>query len=167
MKKLVVIFSASLLACAYVLGGGRTEVTTQAQEDPSAAGRIERKLKEKEPRFKFQTRGTGGKAIKHQWRSGKEFVTVSINEMESAEAARELLQMVVSSVSMGIITRELNLGDEAYLIKSSPQIIQQGPSNVGLQMRVNKVLISINATSEQAAKRFAKHMDDELKTKKQ
>lgn len=165
MKKLVVVFAAALLACAYALGGNNAVVTTQAQEDPSVAGRIERKLKEKESRFKYQARGTGGKAIKQQWRSGKEFVTVTINEMESAEEAAQTLQMVLGSVSMGVVTKEINLGDEAYLIRSSPQVVQQGPRNVGLEVRVGNVLLSINATSEQAAKRFAKHMDDELKIK--
>ncbi len=164
MKKLVIVFAAALLACASALGGGHGAVPTRGQEDPSAAGRIKRKLKEKEPRFKFRTRGTGGKAVKQQWRAGTEFVSVTINEMESAEAAAQTLQMVLGSVSMGVVSKEINLGDEAYLIRPSSQVIGQGPRNVGLEVRVGNVLISINSTSEHAAKRFAKHIDDELKT---
>lgn len=162
MKKLGFLFAAALLACAHLLGGTRGVVSTQAQEDPSVAGRVERRLREKEPRFKFQPRGTGGKAVKQQWRAGREFVTVTINEMESAEEAAQTLRMVLGSVSMGVVARELNLGDEAYLIRPSPQVVRQGPRNVALEVRLGHVLISINATSEQAARRFARHMEDEL-----
>src|SRR5688572_2751995 len=166
MKKLGLIFAVALFAGAYLLGGHHAVVTTSAQEDPSVPGRLERKLKEKERGFKFQARGTGGKSVKHQWRSGKDFVTVTISENGSPEEAAESLRWSINNVSMGVVTPEPGLGDEAYLVRSAPQVIEKKGENVSLIFRQGNVLITINSTAGHLARRFAKHMGDELKVKK-
>lgn len=164
MTKLIAFIMPILLLGDYALSV-QQGATTQAQVEISAAKKIERVLKLKEPKFKLTPRGTGSEAVKQQWQSGKEIATVNISETASAEEAAQYLQLSINSVSMGIITELKNIGDKAYLIKSSPRVIERKGGQVGLVFTRGNVLISINATSEHLAERFAKHMDDEVKVK--
>jgi len=164
MIKQIAVVAALLLLSTPVLSGYKWS-TTQARDDESHAGKIERALKTKEPKFKLQPRVTGGKAIKQQWRSGNEIATVNITEADSPEQAAEHLQMIVGSVSGGAVTKLEKIGHAAYIIKSSPQVIEKKGGRASLAFTQGSVVITITATSEQLAKRFAKHIDDDLKVK--
>lgn len=164
MTKLSAFIVPMLLLGSYALSEHQG-MTTQAQVGASAAKKIERVLKVKEPKFKLTPQGTGGKSIRQKWRAGQEVVTVTISEMESTDEAAAALLRAINSVSMGVTTELNGIGDKAYLITASPQIIERKGKSASLVFTRGNVLFSIHANFEHLAKRFAKHMDDDLKLK--
>ena len=137
-------------------------ITGHSQEDTSIGARIERRLKSEEPRWRYKSRGTGGKAIKQVWETNKERLTVTINEMDSTDEAAEALKLVINSVAMGIIVELKGIGDKAFLIRPSEQVIQP-PGDAGLVFIQENVLVNLHANSGRTVKRFASHIVSEIK----
>lgn len=137
-------------------------ITTFSQENTFIGARIERKLKSEEPRWRFKSMGTGGKAIKQVWEYKKERVTVTINEMESADEAAETVQAMTKSVAMGNVVELQSVGDKAYLVKPSKQVIERD-GYAGLVFIQENVLVNLRANSETTVKRFASHIVGEIK----
>ena len=137
---------------------------SQSEENLSIGIRIEHRIKSKESKWRLKTTGTGGKSVKQEWKSGDKFVTVSISKQGSAQEACDFIEAVPSSISMAEITELNNIGEKAYLIKPSRQIIHSGGrGNRGLIFIRSNVLINIYATSEEAAVRFARCIAEEIK----
>lgn len=137
----------------------------KAQEAESLFERIIRAVKEKEPDWKIAQRderkGAENKYFAHGWTLGDEYVSTSTHQItDSTQAIREMQDFLRSPVSAPVRRwRVEGLGDEAYCIGDSPY----GKKGAGtlIVRRVN-ILIRLDASSLETAKRFARHMLDEV-----
>jgi hypothetical protein len=152
------------MSCAVALAFRRQVVTT-AQEYESLFVRIERAVKEKEPDWKLvqrdERKGAEQKYFAHGWTLGEEYVSTSTYQMTDAtEAAREIAEFIRSPVSVPVRrTTVQGLGDEAYTSGEGPY--GRKGSGTLIVRRVN-LMIRLDASSLETAKRFARHMLDEV-----
>jgi hypothetical protein len=95
------------------------------------------------------------------WKSGENFVDARIYESASPEeaAARLLATVNAPTAVISETTKLKNLGDEAYI---RPHGAYSKPGRTSLFFRKGNVMVSIYASSPEIAKRFAKHMVDEI-----
>jgi hypothetical protein len=143
----------------------RWRSAAKAQEGESLFSRIELAVKEKEPDWKLvqrdERKGTEHKYFSHGWTHGVEYVSTSTYQMTDAtEAVQSIEEFLRSPVSAPVRRWEVQgFGDQAYVIGDSPY----GKKGVGTLMvrRVN-ILIRLDFSSLETAKRFAKHMLDEV-----
>jgi hypothetical protein len=161
---LVVLALAAALAALLVVG---QQVKTMAQRDESLFDKMERAAKAKEPSWKLvkkdERKGAGeNKYFTQSWALGEdEYVSTATHEYENEEAAaKTLAEFIKSPISVPVsIEKVQGLGDEAYTIGDSPYR-KKGAGT--LVVRHGKIMIRLDTSSLQAAKRFARHMLDEL-----
>ncbi len=140
-------------------------MSAKAQEGESLFKRIERAIKEKEPDWKIaqsdERKGAEQKYFAQGWTLGDEYVSTSTHQItDSTQAIREMEEFLRSPVSAPVRRWEVKgLGDEAYCIGDSPY----GKKGAGtlIVRRVN-IMIRLDASSLETAKRFARHMLDEV-----
>jgi hypothetical protein len=143
----------------------RWQVVTIAQKDESLFNRIVRAIEVKEPKWKLamkdERRGAEQKYFTHDWAMGEEYVSTSTYQIiDSTQATKEIAEFIRSPVSVPVrITEVPGLGDEAYTIGDSPY----GKKGAGtLVVRRVNIMIRLEASSLVTAKRFARHMLDEV-----
>ena len=137
-----------------------------AKKDVPVGDRFEQALKAKEPKFKL----AGKLQRKNQqenytllgWKAAEDFISATTYERASAEEAAELLKKTVDApVSIQLPTINLtHLGDEAYM-RVNPDY-GDGRGYTTLFFRKGNFVVVMSASSPGVAKRFAKHMADEL-----
>lgn len=141
------------------------QVVTTAQEGESLFLRIDRAIKEKEPDWKLdqkhERKGAEHKYFMHGWTLGQEYVSTTTFQMtDSTEAAKGIKDFIRSPVSVPVrITEVHGLGDEAYTSGEGPY--GKKGSGTLIVRRVN-LLIRLDASSLETAKRFARHMLEEV-----
>lgn len=122
--------------------------------------RIENVIKVKEPKFKLAGKLLrNNEEMKHAllgWQSGEEIVSSTTYELASPQEAEEMLRKSINApMSVPVqITRLTQLGDEAYM--STGFYAKEGKTN--LLLRRGKYFIIMTASSQDLAKRFAKHI---------
>lgn len=150
-----------LLGCLAVAGrqGG-----PMAKKDVPVADRFEQAVKAKEPKFrlagKHQPKSEQENYLMLGWKSDDELVSTTTYERASAEEAAEFLKKNVDApLSMQLPTINLtHLGDEAYMRINT----HYGKGYTTLLFRKGNYVIVMSASSPGVAKRFAKHMANEL-----
>ena len=126
--------------------------------------RIENAIKAKEPKFKL-----AGKLLRNNekekyallgWQSGEDIVSTTTYEFASPQKAEEMLRKTLNApMSVPVqITKLTQLGDEAYM--STGLYAKEGETN--LFLRKGNYFIVMIASSQDLAKRFAKHMATEI-----
>lgn len=160
-KGLFVLLLVLLLGTLAVAGqqGG-----AMAKKDNPVTDRFENAVKAKEPKFKLASKlarkNRQENYVMQGWKSEGDFVSVTTRELASAEEAAELLKKSLDApVSVPLQTTNLTrLGDEAFMRVNS----DYGKGHTSLLFRKGNVLVSLTASSPGLAKRFAKHMADEI-----
>lgn len=163
-KVLALLALAAAVAAALAIG---RQVTTMAQNDKSLFNRMENAVKAKEPSWKLvqkdERKGAGeNKYFTQSWALGEdEYVSTATHEYENEEAAaRTMAEFIKSPISVPVrIEKVQGLGDEAYTIGDSPYR-KKGAGT--LVVRRGNIMIRLDTSSLHAAKRFARHMLDEL-----
>lgn len=122
---------------------------------------IVRVVKEKEPDWKLEQRderkGAENKYFMHSWALDKEYVSTTTYQMtDSNDAEKSMDEFLRSPVSAPVRIRKVEgLGDEAYTIGESPY---GKPGSGTLILRRVNLLIRLDASTLETAKRFARHM---------
>lgn len=158
----------SALACLITLSlvaepGAAQQAAVRTQDNESLFSRIERIVKEREPDWKLQQRherkGAEHKYFMHGWTLDKEYVSTTTYQMkDSTDASNSLEEFIRSPVSVPVrITKIEGLGDEAYTIGEGPY--GKKGSGTLIVRRVN-LLIRLDSSSLETAKRFVRHMLD-------
>lgn len=159
--KALVVLSLALGLCALAAAGRQGGAMAKKE----AADRFEHAIKAREPRFalagKLKRRDHEENYVTHGWQSGAEFVSTTTYELASAEeAAAFLKQNLDAPLSVPVRTVTLtHLGDEAYIRVDRPYS-KKGQTK--LLFRKGNVVVVMSASAQGLAKRFAKHMADEL-----
>jgi hypothetical protein len=159
-KVLALLALAAAVAAALAIG---RQVTTMAQNDQSLFNRMEHSVKANEPSWKLVNKderkgATENKYFTQDWALGEdEYVSTATYEYENEEAAaKTLAEFIKSPVSVPLkIEKVSGLGDEAYTMGDSPYR-KKGAGT--LVARRGNIMIRLDTSSLQAAKRFAKHM---------
>lgn len=126
--------------------------------------RFENAVKAKEPKFKLASKlarkNRQENYVMQGWKADEDFVSATTRELASAEeAAEQLKKSLDAPVSVPLQTTNLTrLGDEAFIRVNS----DYGKGHTSLLFRKGNVLVSLTASSPGIAKRFAKHMADEI-----
>jgi hypothetical protein len=106
------------------------------------------------------------KYFTQEWGLGDdEYVSTTTYELADAEeAAREMSEFIHTPGSVPLrVNKVSGLGDEAYTLGDSPY----GKKGAGtVVVRRGNIMIRLDSSSLQAAKRFARHMIDEVDPKK-
>lgn len=137
------------------------QAATRRQENESLLSRIERIVKEKEPDWKLEQKherkGAEHKYFMQGWTLGKEYVSTTTYQMKDSTAtAKAIVDSIRSPISVPVrITKIEGLGDEAYTLGEGPYG-KKGSGTLILR-RVN-LLIRLDSSSLETAKRFARHM---------
>jgi hypothetical protein len=136
-----------------------------AKKDVPVGDRFEQAVKAKEPKFKL----AGKLRRKNQqenytmlgWKADDELVSSTTYELASAAEAAEFLKKSLNApLSVPVQTINLTrLGDEAFMRVNSPYS-KEGQTE--LLFRKGNFVVVMSASSPGVAKRFAKHMADEL-----
>jgi len=165
--RLLVLVILALAVIAALTAVGR-QVVTMAQKDESLFNKLERTVKAKEPSWKLvqknERKGAQEKYFTQDWGLGDEYVSTITYERANAEdAAKAVAEIIHSPISAPVrITKVPGLGDEAYTIGDSPY----GKKGAGtLIVRRDNIVLRLDTSSLQAAKRFARHMLDEIDAK--
>jgi hypothetical protein len=144
--------------------------TSDKKDKLSVAGKFEKSIKNKEPKFKQsfkkekEKRGTDEyatfdwiKGDAAEWKRGDDVVYVETVEFDSIEQAISQLQNFVNvPVSLPLsVTKLTNLGDEAYIMVGHT-------GSTYMFIRKGKVYIRLDASSPALEKRFARHLVDSI-----
>jgi hypothetical protein len=154
---------AAVLAAA-MLSSGR-QLIALAQEDESLFARIERAVKEKEPDWKLaqkhERKGAEHKYFMQGWTLGEEYVSTTTYQMrDAADATKLMADFIRSPVSVPLRCTDVQgLGDEAYTLGDA--LYSKKGSGTLMVRRVN-IIIRLDSSSLETAKRFARHMVDEV-----
>ena len=159
-KVLALLALAAVLAAALAIG---RQVTTMAQNDRSLFSRMENAVKANEPSWKLVTKDERKGAVENKyftqdWALGEdEYVSTTTYEYaDEATAAKTMADFIKRPASVPLKVESVpGLGDEAYTLGDSPY----GKKGAGtLVARRGQFMVRLDASSLQAAKRFAKHM---------
>lgn len=126
--------------------------------------RLNNTIKAKEPKFKLtansQHNKQGHKYVLLGWQSGEDLVSTTTYEFSSPEEATDMMRKSLAAPrSVPVQTTKLTqLGDEAYM--STSYYSKEGRTY--LFLRKGNYFILMTASSQDLAKRFAKHMADEI-----
>jgi len=159
--KLILLFVSVILGTLIVVGQ-QEEPTTKKQMP--VANRIENAIKAREPKFKlankFLSNNQDQKYVSLGWKSGEDVVSTTTYEFASPQKAEEMLRKTLNApMSVPVqITKLTQLGDEAYM--STGLYAKEGETN--LFLRKGNYFIVMIASSQDLAKRFAKHMATEI-----
>ena len=122
---------------------------------------IERIVKEKEPDWKLEQKherkGAEHKYFMQGWTLNKEYVsTTTYQRTDRTDAAKAIVAFIRAPISVPVrITKIEGLGDEAYTLGEGPY----GKKGSGtLIVRRGNILIRLDSSSLETAKRFARHM---------
>jgi len=118
--------------------------------------RVERSIKEKEPEWKPSRLLSNGNRIVKRWKFGNEEVLVSIHEYRTGDEAANEMSRAVKAVSVPGVPLE-KMGDEAYVWAA---YTESGRS--AIRFRKSNVFVSVGAPSLGLAKKFARHIADEI-----
>jgi hypothetical protein len=138
---------------------------SMAKKDVPVTDRFENAVKAKEPKFKLASKlarkNRQENYVLQGWKSGQDLVSATTYELASANEAAALLKRTLSApVSVPSQTINLTrLGDEAYLRVNS---LYGKEGQTDLLFRKDNFVIVMSASSSGMAKRFAKHMADEI-----
>lgn len=159
-KVFAILALAAAVAAALAIG---RQGTTMAQSDQSLFNRMEHSVKANEPSWKLVQKderkgATENKYFTQDWALGEdEYVSTATYEFADEEAAtKAIADFIKSPVSVPVrVDKVQGLGDEAYTIGDSPY----GKKGAGtLVARRGNIMLRLDTSSLQAAKRFAKHM---------
>ncbi|HEX8174268.1 MAG TPA: hypothetical protein VF543_04005 [Pyrinomonadaceae bacterium] len=159
LRALAIALLAALSVAALPRAG--RQAATRRQENESLLSRIERIVKEKEPDWKLEQKherkGAEHKYFMQGWTLGKEYVSTTTYQMKDSTAtAKAIVDSIRSPISVPVrITKIEGLGDEAYTLGEGPYG-KKGSGTLILR-RVN-LLIRLDSSSLETAKRFARHM---------
>ena len=163
--------AAGLLALLLALLLGTLAVAGQqggpmAKKDVPVTDRFENAIKAREPKFKLASKlarkNRQENYVLQGWKSdADESVSATTYELASAEEAAALLKRSLDApVSVPVQTVNLTrLGDEAYM-RVNGLYGKEGQTE--LLFRKGNYVIVMSASSPVIAKRFAKHMADEI-----
>jgi hypothetical protein len=164
-KALIVLALALLLGMLAVVGQQQQE-GAMAKKDVPVTDRFEKAVKAKEPKFKIgntlRRKNEKENYVLQGWKAGDdEFVSASTYELASAEEAAAVLQSnITAPMSVPVQTIKVTrLGDEAYM-RMNKAYGKEGETD--LLFRKGNVVLIISASSPGVAKRFAKHMAEEI-----
>lgn len=167
-KVLAVIALAAAVVASIAIG--RQATTTMAQNDGKLIDKFDRAVKSKEPSWKLvkknERKGAEQKYFTQDWGLGEdEYVETTTYEFADAgEAARELADFIKQPASVPVRrTLVPGLGDEAYAFDNEGTYGRKGAGTV--VVRSGNVMIRLDSSSVQAAKRFARHMVNALDAK--
>lgn len=138
---------------------------SMAKKDVPVADRFENAVKAKEPKFKLASKlarkNRQENYVLQGWKSGQDLVSATTYELASADEAAILLKRHLNAaISVPVQTINLTrLGDEAYLRVNS---LYGKEGQTDLLFRKGNFVIIMSASSPGIAKRFAKHMADEI-----
>ena len=136
-----------------------------AKKDVPVGDRFENAIKAKEPKFKLagklQRKNQQENYTMLGWKADDELVSSTTYEFGTpAEAAEFLKKSANAPLSVPVQTVNLTrLGDEAFMRVNSPYS-KEGQTE--LLFRKGNFVVVMSASSPGVAKRFAKHMADEL-----
>jgi hypothetical protein len=156
--------SVIISLAAAILSSGQL-VIALAQEGESLFARIERAVREKEPDWKLaqkhERKGAEHKYFMHGWTLGEEYVSTTTYQLTDATDATKLMaDFKRSPVSVPLrYTDVQGLGDEAYTMGDA--LYSKKGSGTLMVRRVN-IIIRLDSSSLETAKRFARHMLDEV-----
>jgi hypothetical protein len=160
----LIIFTL-LLTMLALMPPGRWQTVATAQKEESLFSRIVRAIELKEPDWKIaqkeERKGAEQKYYNQGWTQGDEYVSTSTYQLtDSTAATKAMEEFIHSPVSAPVHIRKVpDLGDEAYTIGESPY----GKKGAGtLVVRRVNIMIRLDASSLETAKRFAKHMLEEV-----
>ena len=160
-RGLILLF-VSLIPGTLIVVGQQEEPDTKKQIP--VADRIESAIKAKEPKFnlanKLLRNNQEQKYVSLGWKSGEDIVSTTTYELASPQEAEEMLRKTLNApMSVPVqITKLTQLGDEAYM--STGLYSKEGETN--LFLRKGNYFIIMIASSQDLAKRFAKHMATEI-----
>jgi hypothetical protein len=162
--KLSAIYLLAVMLVA-VMSLASQQTIALAQKEESLFSKIEQAVKVKEPDWKLvqrdERKGAEHKYFMHGWTLAEEYVSTTTYQMtDTTEAVKSVAEFIRSPISAPVRRTEIQgLGDEAYTIGDSPY----GKKGAGtlIVRRVN-IIIRLDASSLETAKRFAKHMLDEV-----
>lgn len=150
----VVTLCAIVAFCLLQAASAQTQISLAI---PSA---LERAVEEKEPNWNLVSKMVRKNKEENysyfRWRHVQEDIGVHVNEYH------EMAQIRPNSLLTAaprVCTSLRDIGDEAYLLSSNPGY---GAANFDVVFRQGKVLITVEADSEEVAIRFAKHLASEL-----
>lgn len=163
VKTLTVACLSLLLVTATPRAGQQVTAGTQEEDRESLFSKIERIVKEKEPDWKLEQKherkGAEHKYFMHGWTLDKEYVSTTTYQLtDSTDAAKAIVDFIRAPVSVPVrVTRIEGLGDDAYTSGEGPY--GKKGSGTLIVRRVN-IIIRLDASSLETAKRFARHMLD-------
>ena len=158
---LILVLAGVILGALIVVGQQGEPMT---KKDIPVTERFENAIKAKEPRFKLGSKlernNPQEKYVLQGWQSDSELVSTTTYELASPVEAAEMLRKSLNApMSVPLQTVKLTqLGDEAYISQS--HYGKEGKTN--LLFRKGKYMIVMSASSPGLAKRFAKHLADEI-----
>jgi hypothetical protein len=138
---------------------------SMAKKDIPVTDRFENAVKAKEPKFKLASKlarkNRQENYVLQGWKAGQDLVSATTYELASADEAATLLKRNLNAaVSVPVQTINLTrLGDEAYLRVNS---LYGKEGQTDLLFRKDNFVVIMSASSPGIAKRFAKHMADEI-----
>ena len=147
---------------AWIIVGQQTAPMTK--KDIPVTDRFENAIKAKEPAFKLVSKlvrnNQNEKYVLQGWQADREIVSATTYELASVEEAADTFGKYLKAPISGPVqtTKLTELGDEAFMSQSI--YAKEGQSN--LLFRKGKFLIVMSASSPDLAKRFAKHMANEI-----
>lgn len=163
--KALVVLALALLLGMLAAVGQQQQGGPMSKKDVPVTDRFENAVKAKEPKFKLASKlarkNKQENYVLQGWKDDdKEVVSATTYELASAEEAAGLLKRTLDApLSAPVKTTNLTrLGDEAYLRNG----VYGKEGHTYLFFRKGNFVIVMSATSPGAAKRFAKHMADEI-----
>ena len=159
---------ALALLAVFLLGGlalGGQQGGPMSRKDAPVEDRFEHAVKNKEPRFKLsgkvRRKNEQENYVLLGWKSDDELVSTTTYELASPEEAAALFKRSAGApVSVPSQTVNLTrLGDEAFMRVNS---LYGKEGRTELLFRKGNYVVVMSASSPGVAKRFAKHMADEL-----
>ena len=160
-RGLIFLLVGLILGTLIVMGQQGEPVT---KNQTPVFDRFKNAIEAKEPKFKFtgkhQYNNQDHKYVLLGWQSGEDIVSTTTYEFSSPEEAADMMRKSLDAPSsVPVQTIKLTqLGDEAYM--SSSTYSKEGQTN--LLLRKGNYFIVMSASSPDLAKRFAKHMAQEI-----
>jgi len=124
----------------------------------AAWSRLEQVIKDEEPGWKLARRIAGRRHTSQDWELGHQRVSVHVSVHDSVAAAEAAFVRGAATVSVGLPEDVSDVGERAHIWRTAQD------STVRLEVLQDNALLTINAPSEDVARRFARRLLKRLAT---
>ena len=121
---------------------------------------LEETVKKKKTKWFLAHKEMKGKEASYQWYDEDKIVAIRIIEVDSLQAAADLVSQEQMKRNGSYTTQLTDYGDEAYLYKSKRR------DTSAIIFRQGNYFVSVNAARFRDAKEFAKEIYESIKSKK-